>query len=185
MKFSGALVIFLALLLSCSSAKMLFEPEDPTWFEKGDAKWQFGLEGIVGSSNGGIGFLMTKEPYRDFELELEFYPDETVNSGIFVRCKNYDLSFSDCYEINIWDNHPDQKNRTGAIVSRTTPLAQVETLNQWNTYSIKCEKNHIQAWVNGVLTADLISDDLREGYIGLQTAETGTIKFRNVRIRPF
>ncbi|MCJ7467656.1 MAG: DUF1080 domain-containing protein [Maribacter sp.] len=177
---TGSLV---ALFISCGSTETLFRANGTSWFEKGQAQWKFAGDEIVGTAQGGAGFIMTKERFGDFVLKLEFYPDETVNSGIFIRCKNDELSYTDCYEINIWDNHPDQKNRTGAIVSRAVPMAQVQTLNKWNTYKIKSEKNHIQAWVNGILTADIKNEDLTQGYIGLQAAEIGTIKFRKVRIK--
>jgi len=177
------LVVFTISLLSCENKIQLFEPGSETWLQKGDANWEFNNGEIYGSLLKGSGFIMTKDAYKDFELDLEFYPDETINSGVFVRCKDYALSFSDCYEINIWDNHPDQPNRTGAIVSRTTPMAQVQTLNKWNTYKIRCEENHIQAWINGILVSDLENDDLKEGYIGLQADQIGLVKFRNVSLK--
>ena len=171
------------LSVSCERSITLFEPDSDSWIQKGDATWEFSNGDIYGSLLKGSGFIMTKDSYKDFELELEFYPDETINSGVFVRCQDFELSFSDCYEINIWDHHPDQQNRTGAIVSRTTPMALVQTLNKWNTYKIRCEKNHIQAWINDILVADLENDDLIEGYIGLQADQIGAIKFRNVRLK--
>ena len=169
---------------SCENRKPLFEPESGAWIQKGDTTWEFIDGEIYGSLIKGAGFIMTKDPYKDFELELEFYPDETINSGVFVRCKNYELSYEDCYEINIWDNHPDQPNRTGAIVSRTTPLEHIDTIGKWNTYKIRAKGNRIQAWINDVLVADLENDDLKEGYIGLQAAQIGSVKFRNVWLKP-
>jgi len=175
-------IIIGLILVSCNNSKPLFQPNSTSWLQKGDAEWKITDEEIVGSLLRGAGFVMTKDAYKDFELELEFYPDETINSGIFIRCKEYALSYTDCYEINIWDNHPDQPNRTGAIVSRTTPMAQVQTINKWNTYKIRCEKNRIKAWINGTLVADLENDDLKEGYIALQASEIGMVKFRNVML---
>ena len=178
-------ILTLAFLTHCGSSKnTLFGETQNDWLAKGDASWQLVNNELVGTINNGSGFVMTKESYKDFLLELEFKPDSTVNSGVFIRCKNQELSFSDCYEINIWDLHPQQNNRTGAVVSRTTPLAHVETLDQWNTYKIKIKGNHLQVWINEVLTADLQNDDLVAGPIALQAAETGEIRFRNVRILP-
>lgn len=182
-RVSPLVILVLFFCISCGDAKILFHPDNEDWFENGDAKWLNISEEIVGSINGGSGYVMTKDVYKDFILELEFYPDKTINSGVFIRCKNFELSHDDCYEINIWDEHPNQKNRTGAIVSRTTPLAHVNTLNKWNMYKIKMQNNHLQVWVNGILISDLENDELSEGYIGLQSAETGTIKFRNVKIK--
>ncbi len=178
-----SIVLFILLSLSCANEKELFQKGTDDWIEKGDATWQINDQEIIGSLVRGTGFIMTKDTYKDFELELEFNPDGTINSGIFIRCKDYTLSYTDCYEINIWDEHPEQKDRTGAIVSRTTPLEQIETIGKWNTYKIKADKNHIQAWINGILVADLENDDLQEGYIGLQAAQIGTIKFRNVKLK--
>lgn len=160
----------------------LFEKGATTWFEAGEADWKFENNALVGTATGGAGFVMTGERYKDFELQLEFYPDSTVNSGIFIRCANREISNIDCYEMNIWDLHPDQEARTGAVVTRAIPTAYVETLNKWNTYRIVCNGELIKTWVNGTLTADMENTDLVEGYIGLQAAETGTVKFRNVRL---
>jgi len=63
-------------------------------------------EELIVSTNGGSGFIMTKDVYKDFILELEFHLDKTINSGVFICCKNYELSHDDCYEINIWDENP-------------------------------------------------------------------------------
>ncbi len=183
--FENAILIILMtmLLFSCKKSKPLFEPNSDSWLQKGDAKWEFANGEIYGSLLEGSGFIMTKDVYKDFELELEFYPSESINSGVFVRCKDHELSYTDCYEINIWDEHPDQPNRTGAIVSRTNPTKYVKTINKWNTYKIVCKNDHIQAWINDILVADLLNDDLKEGYIGLQADQIGSVKFRNVRIR--
>lgn len=170
---------------SCSvglSSETLFQENADDWFSVGDAQWKFVNGELVGSLDSGSGFVMTEKSYKDFVLELEFKPDSTINSGIFIRCKENAISNVDCYEINIWDLHPDQKNRTGAVVTRSTPLAIVETLNKWNSYKIKNEKDHLQVWINDILTADMKNQDLVEGPIALQAAETGQIKFRNVTI---
>lgn len=172
-------------IFSCSvglSSETLFQENADDWFSEGDAQWKFVNGELVGSLDSGSGFVMTEKSYKDFVLELEFKPDSTINSGIFIRCKENAISNVDCYEINIWDLHPDQKNRTGAVVTRSTPLAIVETLNKWNSYKIKNEKDHLQVWINDILTADMKNQDLVEGPIALQAAETGQIKFRNVTL---
>lgn len=180
-------VLIVILVSQCKMAQTeiitLFEENANDWNEGGEAQWRFVDNELIGTATGGSGFVITKESYENLELTLEFYPDSTVNSGIFVRCTNRELSDTDCYEMNIWDLHPDQKSRTGSVVSRAVPEAHVETLDQWNTYKIICKGNHIQTWVNEVLTVDIENKDLVNGYIALQAAETGTIKFRNVRLK--
>jgi len=183
-----ALVLFLAV--SCtnpetsdSASYLLFEENVNDWYKMGDASWSFVNNELIGRLDSGSGFVITQKAYKDFELTVEFKPDSTINSGVFVRCVRKEISATECYEINIWDLHPNQDYRTGAIVTRSEPLAQVETLNKWNTYKINVNGNRIQAYVNGVLTADLTDDGLVEGYIALQAAGTGEIRFRNVMVK--
>lgn len=181
----GLILIFNACGLGESAETVIFVKDSNDWFQKGRASWKFDGDQLVGTSLGGSGFVMTNKKYQSFTLSLEFYPDTGVNSGIFVRCKNKEISNKDCYEMNIWDYHPDQESRTGSIVTRAKPLVNVQTLGKWNSYKITCESNHIRTWINGKLTADIYNDDLSEGYIALQAAETGRIKFRNVKIKEF
>lgn len=165
-----------------SKSSQLFVEESDEWFEEGVANWAFVNDELVGSLDSGSGFVITKNTYKNFILTLEFNPDSTINSGVFIRCKNSTMSAANCYEINIWDLHPNQDNRTGAVVSRATPLAFVESLNKWNTYEIRCEGTSIKASVNSVQTVDLTDEELSEGFIGLQAAENGKIRFRNVKV---
>jgi len=181
----GLILIFNACGLGESAETDIFVKDSNDWFQKGRASWKFDGDQLVGTSLGGSGFIMTNKKYQSFTLSLEFYPDTGINSGIFVRCKNKEISNKDCYEMNIWDYHPDQESRTGSIVTRAKPLVNVQTLGKWNSYKITCESNHIRTWINGKLTADIYNDDLSEGYIALQAAETGRIKFRNVKIKEF
>ena len=182
------LFVLAAVLFNCKSEQnkdiLLFVEHAEDWISGGDAKWSFINDNLVGVADSSAGFVMTKDKYRNFELTLEFNPDSTINSGVFVRCLNIELSNIDCYEMNIWDLHPDQKSRTGSVVSRAEPDAYVETLNTWNTYRILCEDKKITTWVNKIKTIDMENEDLIEGYIALQAAETGTIQFRNVRLKP-
>lgn len=189
MKTAKTLTTILSLLVlvySCSEKKktqeILFQENTDDWFVEGDASWEFVNNVLVGTAKDEGGFVMTKKSYSDFVLELEFYPDSTVNSGIFIRCKGKELSHNDCYEINIWDLHPSQENRTGAVVSRASPIEKIETLNKWSTYRIKNEGDHLQVWINDIMMVDIKDHDLKEGPIALQAYEEGVVKFRNIRI---
>lgn len=179
------LISFSLVLLSCldtNSSIVIFHADGTDYITKGNAKWQFENDELVGSADSTAGFVMTKSSYDNFILELEFKPDSTINSGVFIRCKNKELSNVDCYEINIWDLHPNQENRTGAIVGRVMPMKKIETLDQWNTYKIKNDKDLLQVWINGILVVDNKDHDLTEGPIALQAAERGEIRFRNIRL---
>jgi len=163
---------------------LLFQENADDWSESGVAEWTFENGEIIGESQDSAGFLITKEAYENFVLELEFYPDSTVNSGVFIRCESDSMNAETCDEINIWDLHPNQENRTGAVVTKAEPLTKVSTLNQWNTYRIRSEGEQVQAWINDTMTVDHRETELTAGLIGLQAGGEGTIKFRNVQLTP-
>ena len=158
------------------------------WRQRGDVQWLVKNGEITTNKAGEKGYLITGKAYRNFELSLEFWPDAEVNSGIFIRCASVDrLSADGCFELNIWDQHPNQNYRTGAIVKLATPLAKVETLNRWNQYLIIAQGDRIQAKINGILVADYqIKDNIRakRGYLALQRFKQGMIKFRNIKLTP-
>lgn len=183
LRFQLLIIPFLFLNLTCMNAQALFQENSKNWMIKGDANWEFNNNELIGNIVNGAGFVMTQQTYKDFVLEMEFRPDSTINSGVFIRCKNYDINSTDCYEINIWDSRPEQNYRTGAIVMKSVPLAVIETIEKWNTYKIETKNDHIQVWINGILTADIRDKALTEGYIGLQAMGTGEIRFRNVKIK--
>ncbi len=176
-------LITLITVISCDNSSILFQENSSDWLVKGDANWVYTNKQWVGSIKSGAGFLMTKKSYKDFILELEFKPDSTINSGVFIRCTKDEIDPASCFELNIWDLHPNQKYRTGAVVTKSIPLNKMETINKWNKYKIKIENNHLKAWINGVLMADIRDRSLTEGFVALQAAGTGEIRFRNIKLK--
>ena len=165
-----------------SSTIQLFEEKEKDWQMDGDAVWLHQDGVVTGMIDTGASFLMTKASYQDFILQLEFNPDSTINSGVFTRCKDIAISPIDCFEFNIWDLHPNQDFRTGALVTKAKPLAMVETLNQWNQYKIRCEGSHIQAWINDIKMVDIQDSTLTSGFIAIQASGNGKVKFRNIQL---
>jgi len=54
-------------------------------------------------TGSGGGHLATKAEFADFQLHAEFWVDELVNSGVFVRCPSSgDISGTNAYEVNIF-----------------------------------------------------------------------------------
>jgi len=90
-----------------------------------------------------------------------------------------------CYELNIWDRHPQQEARTGAIVFvAMPPLARVETVGKWNTMEATARGGQLEVSVNGVITARLRDADPTPGFIALQHWGEGTVRFRAVELAP-
>ena len=86
----------------------------------------------------GVGFLVTKRPYGDYQLRVEFWADEDVNSGIYMRCANpAEPTDKTCYEANIYDKRPDPTFGNGAIVHLAkAPDPMPKLGGKWNTYEL-------------------------------------------------
>lgn len=181
------------LLASCSSA-----PEEPQWttlfdgsnldnFDMvGDANWNL-ADGVV-QADTGTGFLVTKEPYKDFEIRVEFWADEAANSGVYLRSTDLgNITSTTAYEANIYDARPDQTYATASIVDVAPPSQPMKAANMWNTMTITAQGDHLIVDLNGVKTVDTHDSKFAEGPIALQRGPGldggGTIKFRKVEIR--
>ena len=148
----------------------------------GDANWR--LEDGAVQANSGSGFLVTNESYADFELNLEFWVDEPANSGIFIRCADpQSVNDRNSYEVNIYDTRADQTYRTGGIVHIAPPANVIMTGGQWNSYEILARGSRLTVTLNGQPMVDIEDTQFTDGPIALQYG-AGTVKFRNVTIRP-
>lgn len=148
----------------------------------GDANWRV-VDGVV-QADSGTGYLVTKQPYGDFEMKVEFWVDDAANSGVFIRCADpQKIGADSCYEVNIFDKRPDPAYRTGGIVNVAKPAAMINAGGKWNTYEIKAQGPRMIIILNGVQTVDVQDRKHARGPIGLQYG-AGIVKFRNVQIRP-
>jgi len=166
-------------------------------------------EGALKAVKGGHGDIVTKEKYRDFELELEWRVSPGANSGIFYHAtEEFDAIYQSAPEMQILDNdtHPDgkePKTSAGSLYALIAPSAgALKPVGDWNRVRIVAKGSHVEHWLNGkkVVDFELGSDALNsliksskfaswpgfaksaEGYIGLQN-HGDDVWFRNVRIR--
>lgn len=153
------------------------------WKPVGNASWRV-VDGVIEAQGMGEGYLVTETPYTNYRLTLEFWVDATTNSGVFVGCPGLvEPNPKDCYEINIWDNHPTPPARTGSIVFEVMPpLAHKDTIGRWNTYEITNINSSLEVRLNGTVTAVLGNARTEAGHIALQHAESGTVRFRKLRL---
>jgi hypothetical protein len=151
----------------------------------GEADWK--VEDGTITATKGVGFLVTKQMYGNFELKAEFWPDKSVNSGIFVRCADGPVNAMACYEINIFDAHAEFP--TGSINNVKTVLPErPNTTEKWNTFEVMAEGTHLVLKLNGKTTVDARDERRASGTIALQEGganTSGVVRFRNVKIRPF
>ena len=161
------------------------------WHRLGDANWRPEGDAIVADKGEG-GFLISRASYRDFELRAEFWAGADTNSGVFLRLADpREVRTDNCYEVNIWDNRPEPKYGTGAIVNVAAvpvPIAN-KAGGRWNTYEITAKGSRLIVKLNGVQTVDVVDGKWAEGPIALQFANGakdapgGPIKWRKVQVR--
>jgi hypothetical protein len=157
------------------------------WNEVGKANWEI-KDGVLTADKldgKAIAYLVSKTPYKDFQIRAEFWVDDEANSGIFIRCEKPEtIDGKTCYEVNIFDKRPDPSYGTGAIVDTAKVDPMPKAGGKWNTYEITAQGPHLVAILNGQKTADVQdSKHLNAGPIALQYG-SGVVKFRKVQIKP-
>ncbi|MES2694347.1 MAG: DUF1080 domain-containing protein [Verrucomicrobiota bacterium] len=167
------------------------------------------VEGDVLAWQKGGGNLMTREKFRDFELELEWKILPGGNSGVMFGVEeSSDKPWHTGPEIQVLDDsvHKDGKNpltSTGAIYSLYPPVKRpAKAIGEWNALRVRVQNGKIQTWLNGELTAEATigSEDwnarvakskfakfsnfakVREGHILLQD-HSDPVWYRKIRIR--
>src|SRR5471032_1388816 len=152
----------------------------------GAANWRVEGGSIVADKLDGKdpAYLVSKNKYKDFQIYAEFWADEDVNSGIFIRCKDpAKIDAALCYEVNIFDKRPDPSYGTGAIVDVAKVIPMPKAAGKWNTYEITAQGSHLVVVLNGVKTVDVQDSRLAEGPFALQYG-SGVLKWRKVQIKP-
>src|SRR5690606_3306284 len=156
------------------------------WNQLGETNWRLEDGAVVADDRTGDGaaFLVSKEPYGDFELYVEFWASDDANSGVFLRCSDPEsITDRNCYEANIFDQRPDPTSGTGGIVNFVEVDPMPKAGGKWNTYEITAKGRQISVVLNGETTAELNNGLFAEGPIALQHGD-GVIKFRKVAIKP-
>jgi hypothetical protein len=203
------LFLSLSMTIFCSAQPSpwvsLFNGKDLSGWKQlnGQAKFEAKNGEIIGTTvpNTPNSFLATDKEYTDFILELEFWADSTMNSGIQFRSESkpdFQNGRVFGYQMEI---DPSSRAWSGGIYdeARRLWLYSLE-FNQgakkaykksgWNKYRIECMGKSVKTWVNGVPAAYLVDDMLTKGFIALQVhsidkpGDAGKqIRWRNIRIQ--
>ena len=148
-------------------------------------------------------FLTFDKQFSDFEMMAEIkLPEGKANSGILFRSQKRENGSLFGYQAEVdgserrWSGGFYDEGRRGWIHPKK-PLdhpynnkkwgdAQKMALKRdsWNHYKIRCLRNRIKIWVNGVITTDLIDDTDSNGFIAIQHhGEKGQVyKFKNLKL---
>ncbi len=165
------------------------------WDRIGNANWRV-EEGMI-VADRGTGFLVTPDNHADFQLRVEFWVEAATNSGIFIRASDPTrVTAANAYEVNIWDERPEQKYGTGAIVDVAAVDPMPKAGGRWNLYEITAKGDVLTVVLNGQTTVNGVRDArYPTGRIALQHApgvrdangvpnDRGVLRIRKVEIRP-
>jgi hypothetical protein len=156
------------------------------WNRVGESNWRIEDGAVVADklASKTPAHLVSKSPYKNFMLHVEFWASDDANSGIYLRCADPNtITDRSCYEVNIFDKRPDPSYGTGAIVHFAEVDPMPKAAGQWNTFEIVADGRLISATLNGKKTAEVRNGLFSEGPFTLQHG-AGTIKFRKVAIKP-
>jgi len=186
-------------VVAADDFKPLFDGETlDGWVQKGgEAEYRVEDGQIIGTSKKGTpnSFLTTAKDYDNFELILEFLPDETLNSGVQIRSNMYDEPKTYTWTVDGKEKSttvkegrvhgyqveidPSPRAWTGGIYDEgrrgwLNNLANNEAARkafkpgEWNEFRIVANGDSIKTFLNGVPAADLKDDMTGEGFIALQ-----------------
>ena len=173
------------------------------WTQRG-GKAKYGVEDgmIVGSSvpHTSNSFLCTDKHYSDFELQLDFQVDPTLNSGVQIRSNSlpeYKKGQVHGYQVEIdpsaraWSGGIYDEGRRGWLndLKDNEAARKAFKQNEWNHFCILAEGDSIKTWINGVPAADLKDSMTGSGFIALQVHGVGDrqeplqVRWKNIRLR--
>ena len=156
------------------------------WDQVGESNWRVEDGAIVVDKMAGKdpGYLVSKKPYKNFVVRVEFWSSDDANSGIYFRCLDpKKITDRTCYEANIFDQRPDPSYGTGALTRYVEVSPMPKAAGKWSTYEVTAHGRDITVVLNGQTTAKMRNGMFDEGPIVLQHG-AGAIKFRKVEVKP-
>jgi len=172
------------------------------------AGWQI-VDGTL-TKTGSVGDLLTKDQFGNFELALDWKLSPGGNAGVFYRgTEEYDHIYWSAPEYQLLDDIKASDNKTrltcagAAYAVYPSPAGHLKPVGDWNKTRILARGAHVEHWLNDVKVVEyeLGSADwearvkaskfsawpnygrAKRGHIALQGDHTGTLGFRNIRIR--
>ncbi|MEO7213395.1 DUF1080 domain-containing protein [Mucilaginibacter sp.] len=119
-------------------------------------------------------YSYTKKVYTDFELNvmIKMTGDE-ANSGVCIRIHPTDFDNAPGYQVDMgkgyWGSLWEERRASMVQKYPEELSAKLVKAGDWNHYYIIAKGHHIEAWLNGVKTIDIIhAGGFLDGNIGIQ-----------------
>jgi len=120
---------------------------------------------------------------KGYQAEVENTPGK-VGFLYHERGRGYLNNVGDKVEIG-----EDGKPKTVGKLGEQAEIAKTYNKSDWNEYVIRCEGNHVQHWLNGFQTVDLIDNDPKgrcmDGILALQihAGPPMWVEFKDIRLK--
>jgi 3-keto-disaccharide hydrolase len=137
-------------------------------------------------------YTYTEKSFDDFEMHADLKLVGN-NSGICIRIAPTSFDNVPGYQVDIGDGYWgclwDERGRGMVVKYPKEDADKLVKKEDWNHYYIRAVGHHIQAWLNGVKTIDIVDEKgLLSGPIGFQLdhgpGRMTDATFRNVVYRP-
>jgi Domain of Unknown Function (DUF1080) len=119
-------------------------------------------------------FAWTKKVYENFELQaLVKLNGKDANSGVCIRLNPVNADNAPGYQVDMGEGYWGclwEEKRAGMVQKFPDDLAaKLVKKNDWNHYYVIAKGHHIEAWLNGVKTIDMVHPEgYEKGSIGFQ-----------------
>jgi hypothetical protein len=182
---------------------LLFNGKNLDGWDGDRSLWSVEGGAIVGSSDGhpfkvNTFLIYQKRKFSDFILKvsiklrnhnsgIQFRSEQLPGPGWMVRGLQADAS--DAGDKSAWGNYYEERGRSRTMMK--TPdegwlkAKSVLRKQDWNTYEILADGEHIRLTFNGVVTVDTQEKQSRDGIIALQlhAGEPMRVEFRDMKIK--
>ena len=165
----------------------LFNGKDLTgWKPEGKAEWTVENGCLVGKQGAGAapGDLFTEKEYGDFELRVVIKVQWPANSGIWFRYQSPEKS----YQADILEyKNPEAYSGTiycpGKLFLSRNLDPKLDKRDDWNTYLVKAQGDHLMVTLNDVVTGDVHENSFAKGRIGFQIHPGDEFKTMKITVR--
>ena len=157
--------------------------------------WRVDEGGVLHGHTPGTSdhhYAFTETNYADFELHADVKLIGN-NSGVCIRIAPTSFDNVPGYQVDMgegyWGCLWDERGRGMVVKYPTDQAATLVHHDDWNHYYVRARGHHIEAWLNGVKTIDVVDEKgLLSGPIGFQlchgTGKMTDASFKNVVYRP-